>query len=344
MIFQIKKHLKNSSYFMLLFFLFSCEGKSKLIPIKPDIITESTLNDTDDPAIWVHPTDPSKSIVFGTDKETNGAIYAFDLEGNILANKTIRNIKRPNNVDVGYSFRMNDTLTTDIMVFTEREKQQIRLFSVPEMIPLDNGGFKVFEDAENIESKLPMGIALYKSPKDGLFYAIVSRKYGPKKGYLHQYTLTLDGGRIQTKLVRKFGNFSGKKEIEAIAVDAEMGFIYYSDEGHGIRKYYAEPSKGNEEISCFGRDYFKADIEGIAIAKMANQEGYLLVSDQQKGQFNLFDRKTNAFVKAVNLSTIETDGCEVVSIPLNDTFNSGLFVAMNNNKNFYFYDLDKILK
>jgi 3-phytase len=344
MIFQIKKHLKNSSYFMLLFLLFSCDGKSKLISIKPDIITESTLNDTDDPAIWVHPTDPPKSIVFGTDKETNGAIYAFDLEGNILANKTIRNIKRPNNVDVGYGFRMNDTLTTDIMVFTEREKQQIRLFSVPDMIPLDNGGFKVFEDAENIESKLPMGIALYKSPKDGLFYAIVSRKNGPKKGYLYQYTLTLDGGRIQTKLVRKFGNFSGKKEIEAIAVDAEMGFIYYSDEGHGIRKYYAEPSKGNEEISCFGRDYFQDDIEGIAIAKFKNQSGYLIVSDQQRGQFNLFDRKTNAFVKAVHLSTIETDGCEVVSTPLNDTFNSGLFVAMNNNKNFYFYDLDKILK
>jgi 3-phytase len=344
MILQIKKHLKNSSYFILLFLLFSCDGKRKLISIKPDIITESTLNDTDDPAIWVHPTDPSKSIVFGTDKETNGAIYAFDLEGKVLANKTIRNIKRPNNVDVGYGFRMNDTLTTDIMVFTEREKQQIRLFSVPEMIPLDNGGFKVFEDTQNIESKLPMGIALYKSPKDGLFYAIVSRKYGPKKGYLYQYILTLDGGRIQIKLVRKFGNFSGKKEIEAIAVDAEMGFIYYSDEGHGIRKYYAEPSKGNEEISCFGRDYFLEDMEGIAIAKLKNQSGYLIVSDQQRGQFNLFDRKTNAFIKAVNLTTTATDGCEVVTVPLNKKFKSGLFVAMNEEKNFYFYDFDRLLE
>jgi 3-phytase len=34
----------------------------------------------------------------------------------------------------------------------------------------------------------------------------------------------------------------------------------------------------------------------------------------------------------------------VVTTPLNEKFNSGLFVAMNNNKNFYFYDLDKILK
>jgi 3-phytase len=342
--FQLKNSTQKIVYSVLVFLLFSCEGKSKLPQIKPDIITVKTLNDTDDPAIWVHPTDPSKSIVFGTDKETNGAIYAFDLEGNILEDKTIRNIKRPNNVDVGYGFRMNDTLTTDIMVFTEREKQQIRLFSVPEMIPLDNGGFSVFEDAENIESKLPMGIALYKSPKEGLFYAIVSRKNGPKKGYLYQYILTLKGGRIQTKLVRKFGDFSGKKEIEAIAVDAEMGFIYYSDEGHGIRKYYAEPSKGNEEISCFGRDYFLEDMEGIAIAKLKNQSGYLIVSDQQRGQFNLFDRKTNAFIKAVNLTTTATDGCEVVTVPLNKKFKSGLFVAMNEEKNFYFYDFDRLLE
>ena len=28
---------------------------------------------------------------------------------------------------------------------------------------------------------------------------------------------------------------------------------------------------------------------------------------------------------------------------LNDTFSSGLFVAMNDNKNFYYYDLAKII-
>lgn len=85
------------------------------------------------------------------------------------------------------------------------------------------------------------------------------------------------------------------------------------------------------------------DIEGIAIAKQKNGSGYLIVSDQQKGQFNLFDRKTNAFVKAINLSTVATDGCDVVTTPLNDTFSSGLFVAMNDNKNFYYYDLAKII-
>ncbi|QTD38561.1 phytase [Polaribacter batillariae] len=337
--------IKNSIVFTICVLVtLSCSKGSQLPQIKPDVITEKTVNDTDDPAIWIHPTDPSKSIVFGTDKKTNGAVYAFNLEGKIIEDKTIRNIKRPNNVDLEYGFKINDSTTTDILVFTEREKQQIRIFSVPEMKPLDNGGLPVFKDEKKIENRLPMGVAFYKSPIDSSFYAIVGRKRGPKEKYLYQYKLIAKNGTIKTELVRKFGNFSGKKEIEAIAVDGEMGFVYYADERHCIRKYYAEPTKGNTEISCFGGDYFLADIEGIAIAKMPDKTGYLIISDQKKGQFNLFDRTTNAFVKAVNLSTLETDGCEVVTVPLNDTFKSGLFVAMNSEKNFYFYDLDKLLK
>lgn len=317
--------------------------KSKLTPIEPDIITEFTLNDTDDPAIWVNPKDPSKSIVFGTDKETNGAIYAFDLDGKIIEGKTIRNIRRPNNVDIEYGFQLNDSTQTDILVFTEREKQQIRLFSVPDMKPLDGGGFPVFEDANEFEHNLPMGISLYKSPKNDIIYAIVGRKTGPATNYLYQYELKADTIGIQANLVRKFGAFSGQKEIEAIAVDDEKGFVYYADEGVCIRKYYAEPSMGKEEISCFGGEYFLDDIEGIAIATYENGEGQLIVSNQQKGEFNIFSRKDNLFIKAVNLTSTETDGCEVVTLPLNKTFPNGLFVAMNDEKNFYFYDLEKIL-
>lgn len=340
-----KHAIRMCACFMVGVVLFSsCKTGSDLPPIYPDVITEKTLQDTDDPAIWIHPTDTKKSIVFGTDKETNGAIYAFDLDGKIIEDKTIRNIQRPNNVDLEYGFPVNDSTQVDILVFTEREKKQIRIFSVPEMKPLDNGGIPVFADETNPEAQFPMGIALYKSPIDSTFYAIVGRKTGPVEGYLYQYKLTSMNNKIEATLSRKFGQFSGKKEIEAIAVDSEMGFVYYSDEGHCIRKYHAEPSKGNEEIACFGNEYFYQDIEGIAIAKTGSEKGFLIVSDQQKGQFNLFDRKSNAFIKAVNLTTTETDGCDVVTTPLNTTFSSGLFVAMNDAKDFYFYDLNKIIE
>lgn len=343
-------YLKNkiSRLYSIIFFagivtFNSCGEHNTLKRIHPDIITEKTANDSDDPAIWVNKKDPSKSIVFGTDKDTNGAIYAFDLEGKIIQNKTIKGIKRPNNVDLSYDFQLNDSTKVDIIAFTERENQQIRLFAVPELKPLDNGGFKVFEDASQENYKYPMGIALYNSPTSNKTYAIVSRKEGPKSGYLYQYELVSDSIGITSKLVRKFGNFSGKKEIEAIAVDNELGFIYYSDEQHCIRKYHAEPQKGNEEVACFAQDKFKSDIEGIAIAKTGKKSGYIIVSDQQRGTFNIFDRETNKFIKAVNLTTLETDGCDVTTISLNSKFPSGLFVAMNDEKNFFFYDFNKLL-
>jgi len=49
-------------------------------------------------------------------------------------------------------------------------------------------------------------------------------------------------------------------------------------------------------------------------------------------------------IHAINLSTIATDGCDVVNVPLNNTFTSGLFVAMNDNKEFYLYNFDKLIK
>ncbi len=327
---------------VLIIGLFCIACEKKLPAISPDIISEKVLHDTDDPAIWIHPSDPSKSIVFGTDKDIDGAIFAFDLDGKVIQNKVINNIRYPNNIDVEYGFNQNDSTTTDIIAFTERARNRIRLFSVPEMKPLDNGGFPVFEDETDLELRRPMGISMYKDPETSSIYIIVSRKSGPKNEYLHQYKLIHDHIGVKVKLVRKFGKFSGQKEIEAIAIDDQLGFVYYADEGVGIRKYYANPNKGNEELVIFGGEYFKEDIEGIAIVSKPGNDGVLIVSDQQKGQFNIFSRRDNRFIKALNLDTNETDGCDVISVPLNDTFKNGLFVAMNNDQNFYFYDLEKL--
>ena len=78
--------------------------------------------------------------------------------------------------------------------------------------------------------------------------------------------------------------------------------------------------------------------------KLYLNNGYIIVSNQQLGEFNIFDRQTNEFIKAVNLTTTETDGCDVVTVPLGAKFPNGLFVAMNDNKEFYFYDFKKIIE
>lgn len=146
--------------------------------IRPRVVTEPVKHDSDDPAIWVHPTDPSKSLIIGTDKNTDGSLYVFDLEGKIV--QRVPGLKRPNNVDIAYGFQLGGK-PVDIAVVTEREQQRLRVFALPDMKELDAGDLVVFDGDPK---RSPMGIALYRRPRDGALFAIVSGKSGPKDGYL----------------------------------------------------------------------------------------------------------------------------------------------------------------
>lgn len=323
-------------------------GKDSTV-VQARVITQKVGYDSDDPAIWVNRADPSKSLVIGTDKDQNGALYVFDLKGNIVPEKTIKGLKRPNNVDLAYGFRLGGK-AIDIAVTTERFNHKIRIFSVPDMKAVDNGGINVFEGETGDGFRDPMGIALYTA-KDGKIYAIVGRKTGPLNGsYLWQYLLSDNGrGAIDAKLVRKFGEYSGKKEIESIAVDNELGYIYYSDEQYGVRQYAADPSAGNKQLSLFATTGFKEDHEGISIYKLSDTTGYILVSDQGANRFQLFAREGTAanpyehkLLKVVNVSAQQSDGSEVVSVPLGPDFPHGMFVAMSTDRTFHFYRWEDI--
>ncbi|MEA5141259.1 phytase [Arcicella rigui] len=317
--------------------------------IQPTFITEPVKHDTDDPAVWINPQDASKSLVIGTDKDIDGALYVYDLQGKIQEDKVVRNLKRPDNVDIEYGLKLNNK-ATDIAVTTERFTHKLRIYALPDMKPVDNGGIEVFENETGAEYRDLMGIALYKN-KVGQIYAIVGRKSGPTDGtYLWQYLLEDDGkGQVKATLVRKFGAYSGRKEIESIAVDDELGYIYYSDEGVGVRKYFAEPSKGNQELALFATTGFTEDHEGISIYQTSQKKGYILVSDQGANQFHIFRREgtdqnphEHTLLKVVKVKAVQSDGSEVVSVPLNSTFKKGLFIAMSDDRTFHFYKWEDI--
>lgn len=203
------------------------------------------------------------------------------------------------------------------------------------MKPVDNGGIPVFEGDS---LRLPMGIALY-TDRNGDIYSIVSRKAGPLNNFLWQYKLTdLGNGTVGGEFVRKFGKYSGKKEIESIAVDNESGFVYYSDEGVGIRKYFASPDGPDNELAVFTSKECKSDIEGISIYKKKNGKGYILVSDQQASRFHIFpgegikgNPNEHPLLKTIQTATLESDGSDVTSISL-PNFPKGIFVAMSKPK------------
>jgi 3-phytase len=313
------------------------------VAIKPVLTTERVLKDSDDPAIWINKKNPSQSLIVGTDKGGNspiGGLYAFNLQGKIVT--TVRPLKRPNNVDVAYGFNLNGKLI-DIAVCTERVARDLRVFSLPNLDSIDNGGIPVFEGLPDSQRDA-MGVALYTNPVNKKIYAIVGRKTGPTDGsYLWQYELVATpSGSVTGELVRTFGYFSGKKEIESIAVDNELGFVYHSDEQYGIHKSYAHPDSSGVELALFGTTGFTSDIEGISIYKTGSATGYILVSDQQADKFRLFPREglsgkhNHPEIKVVRVTTHESDGSDVTNYSL-PGFPHGLFVAMTEGGTFQYY-------
>ncbi len=339
----------NSNYlsFFVGFVLTACQSVAQMAVVQPVIISDTVRHDTDDPAIWINPTDPTKSLILGTDKDADGALYVFDLQGKVIPGKVVRPLNRPNNVDIVYGLMLSGK-PTDVAVVTERGTSRIRTFGLPDMKPLDNQNLAVFAGEEK---RLPMGIALYKRPSDGAIFAIVGRKEGPIDGYLWQYRLEDDGtGHIKATVVRKFGTWSAKKEIESIAVDNELGYVYYSDEGVGVRKYYADPEKGNTELALFAKTGFAEDHEGISIYKTGPKTGYIMVSDQGANQFQIFRREGEpGNPNAYNLLTIVkvaaqiSDGSDVTNVALGKQFPHGLFVVMSEGKTYHYYRWEDII-
>lgn len=341
-------------YLVLAVSLLGCKNKKQSKnadnpdTVQATVITEQVQHDSDDPAIWINPADASKSLIIGTDKDKDGALYAFDLTGKVV--KRVGGIQRPNNVDIAYGMLLNGK-KVDIAVTTEREANKIRIFTLPDLEPIDNGGIAVFEGEQE---RAPMGIALYTRPSDQAIFAVVGRKSGPQDGYLWQYELKSVDGAVTGSLVRKFGKYSGKKEIEAIAVDNELGFIYYSDEQFGIRKYLADPGAGdNRELAVFAQTGFSADHEGLAIYKTGAKTGYILVSNQGSQSFMVYPREGSngnpdqyELLAEIPVSAMETDGADATHISLGDNYPQGIFVAMSTDRTFHLYDwrlLDKIL-
>jgi 3-phytase len=337
-------------------------------PLQPALATDAVPTDPDDPAIWISPRDPTRFLILATDKiEASGGLYVFGPDGKLR--EAITPLDRPNNVDVEYGLRLGGTLT-DIAVVTERMQHRLRVYGIPEdggaLIDLAPNGIPILAGQSGDASE-PMGIALYRRPADGAIFVIVAPKTGEASDYLWQYRIEGDAaGGVQAAFVRRFGAFSGVRrvqdedgeeellgEIEAVAVDDALGYVYYSDERFGIRKYHADPDRPDaaRELATFGTDGYLGDREGLAIFATGPRTGYIVSSDQLPGgsRLMLYPREgepddPDAHPGIATLPTVsdETDGLDVTAQPL-PGFPRGLLVMMNSEaKTFLIYGWDAI--
>ena len=101
----------------------------------------------DDPAIWLHPSDPARSVIIGTDNQAGIAVY--DLAGTELQ---FRYDGELNNVDVRYGFPLGGT-RVDIAAASNRTTDTISVYAIEAetglLTPIAAGG------------GIPTGVAVY---------------------------------------------------------------------------------------------------------------------------------------------------------------------------------------
>src|SRR4030095_677811 len=134
-----------------------------------------------------------------------------------------------------------------------------------------------------------------------------------------------------------------ENEIEAVAVDDALGYVYYADEGDGIHKWHADPDHpdAGRELAHFARSGFRGDREGIAVYALPDGTGYIFGTDQldEDSEYHVYAREGtpgnphdhSRLIAVLRGGADSTDGLDVVSSPLGPRLSSGAMIAMNSS-------------
>jgi len=280
----------------------------------------------DDPAVWVHPSDPALSTVVATDKR--GGLAVYDLAGRQL---DFYADSRPNNVDLRNGFPFSGGPGA-VVVTTDRSTSSLRMYRVdPQTRKLLHVG------AVPTEPNL-YGLCLYRSPASGRHFAFITHD----DGTIRQWELSAGvTGTVAASVVRTFavpGAKAGGEQIaEGCVADDERGVLYVAEEDTAIWRFGAEPADTGPPIAVDTTSpggHLAADIEGLAIYYAPGGAGYLLASSQGSSEFAIYERSgANRFVEKFGIGAgafdkvADSDGIEVVSVALGSAFPAGVLVA-----------------
>jgi len=262
----------------------------------------------DDPAIWIHPKDATKSVVLGTDKQ--GGLAVYNLQGKQLQYLAVG---RLNNVDVRSGFQLDGKLI-DLAVASNRDHNSLHLFAIDQ----ETGQVTALNQLATSINDM-YGICLFKDKKSQ-FFAIVN----DKDGRFEQYQLSENKRNIVAKKVR---SFSVASQPEGCVVDdvSEQLFVGEEDVAVWALNANADAPATLRKVIGVG-EAVHADIEGIAFyrgGKNGTKNNYIVFSSQGNDRYVVLEatppyKMRGVFSVGMHAQlgidgASETDGLEVTS-------------------------------
>jgi 3-phytase len=297
--------------------------RPEIVNVAPDIETlpvDRIGDAADDPAIWVHPRDTSKSLVLGTNKKWG--LHVYSLSGEEVQTLPSGHI---NNIDLRQGVKLSDHVL-DIAVASNRSDNSITTYSISR-----EGEIK---ELSRIATGLDdvYGICLY-SPVEGELYTFIN----DKDGRYQQWRMSAgEGSAIDATLVREFSLAS---QPEGCVVNDETAELFVGEEDRGLWLYSAQPDANDAatllyEIGSILHD----DVEGVALIK--NSLGnYLVVSSQGNHSYAVFNAVApydyiGSFRVGFNAEKLidgasETDGLDLSGASFGTLFPEGMLVVQD---------------
>lgn len=285
----------------------------------------------DDPAIWIHPTDPSKSLVLGADKRDSGGglhVYNIDaeevqyLEGGKL-----------NNVDIITGFFPDG----DLILASERNNKTVLFYKIN-----PQGIITPLTSSIGINGE-PYGICGGTESKSGTSYIFVTTKTGP----IEQWAIQAHGpNKIDGQKVRTLPR---RTQCEGCVVDRRGEYVFIGEEDSGVFQYFVNPRTDNiHSVVDEAGEHLAPDVEGMTLYDDGKHE-YLIVSSQGNSTFAVYDLNQNQKKRYIGSFKVdgatETDGIAVTAQSLGDKYPHGLFVVHSHRfSNFFFVPWEKVEK
>ncbi|RIJ31425.1 phytase [Henriciella algicola] len=235
----------------------------------------------DDPALWVHAGDVSKSLILGTNKDEG--LHVYDLSG---AELQFLDVGQVNNVDV----------RGNVAAASNDEFNTITMFS----IDADTGEVTHTGDVQTGKAE-PYGICMGEVDDTVLIIPTY------KDGSIQIWESTDAGVTLQRSL--QVGQF-GQLQLEGCVVDDAAGIAFIGEEEHGIWKLDLRQSDSTPEIvdTIEAGNGLVADVEGLSLWVGEGTDGYLVASAQAADRFVVYDRAAPHAVRGVFTVTESEDG------------------------------------
>ena len=291
-----------------------------LVTAKLETQPVATMEDAaDDPAIRRDAANPAQSLIIGTDKRAG--VHVYDLQGSQVGFTPSPRLNNVDLRDVGGSIGVL-VAASDRQDLAQAQMALLRLdTSAKTLVPLVT---------------LPVGpgeaygMCLWQRASDKALFGFVVLK----DGRIDQIAIDLNTAIPSGKVVRsmKLGTQS-----EGCVVDDRTGILYVAEEEVGLWKFDAAPEGSSVPtvIAKADGNEIVMDAEGVALAPIGVDGGYVIVSSQGDNAYAVYKLPEANYVGRFRINdgaidgVQETDGIELMLGDFGPDFSGGLFVVQD---------------